>query len=72
MSWDVSKQPAKVRLWEGLVFALLPTLIGLVALGQILGAPRMLAGFFFLMIPLDAIACVVAFDEVRRRNGFWC
>jgi hypothetical protein len=71
MSWDVSKQPAKIRLWEILVLVGLPILIGVVALGQVLGAPRFFVGFFFLMIPFDAIACVVAFDELRRRNGFW-
>ncbi len=72
MSWDVSKKPARVRFWEILVFAALPTLIGVVTLGQVLGAPKMLVGVVFLIVPFDFIACVVAFDEVRRRNGFWC
>lgn len=71
MSWDVSKQPAKVKLWEVLVLAGLPILIGLVVLGQYVGAPRYLTGFFFLFIPVDAVICVIAFDEIRRRNGFW-
>jgi hypothetical protein len=71
MEWDQGKPDPRVHLWEGAVFVSLPTLIGLVALGDYLGVSRLILGFVFLFIPIAFVLCVMAYDQVRARGGFW-
>ena len=67
MAWDESKRPGRIRLWESVVFALFPSLIIAVVVGQVFGVSKYLLGVVFFLIPVDFFLCIVAWDAVRRR-----
>ncbi len=71
MAWDESYRERKVKIWELAFFISLPVLVATVVIGEILSAAPMLLGFIFLLIPFAFVGCVVAFDDLRRRLGFW-
>jgi hypothetical protein len=71
MDWDQGKREPRVHLWEWLVFAALPLLLLIMGVGEYFEVSRFILGFIFLFIPVVFVFCVMAFDQVRHRNGFW-